>query len=455
MADQSIYPDDPYRLNPQDIQEPPKGRWATIKQLGPGLILTGSIVGSGELIATTRLGAEVGFVVLWLILLSCAIKVPVQSALGRHAIASGQTTFVAFNRVPGPRWRVSWLVWGCLFLIFWSTMQTGGIVGAIGLTLELLFPFVSGTLWMIIITGVGMALVLIGHYAALERTTMILVALFTFTTLGSAIMLFWTPYAVTPKVLIDGLQFALPSNGAVTAFAVFGITGVGATELLLYPYWCLEKGYARATGAYNGSEAWRQRAIGWIGVMEKDVWLSMATYTIATISFFFLGATVLHTQGLVPEGFDAVQILSSMYTETLGGWAFYLFGVGAFVVLFSTYFVTIAGMSRMLADAIGVLGLASYEDPRLRQRMIRTISIILPLLYALLYIVWAAPVMMVIIGGLMQTVLLPAIGWAALYYSRTTARDVGIAPSNTFIILLTIATLVMAVFAFYAIWVRL
>jgi hypothetical protein len=144
-----------------------------------------------------------------------------------------------------------------------------------------------------------------------------------------------------------------------------------------------------------------------------------------------------------------------MYTETLGGWAFYLFGVGAFVVLFSTYFVTIAGMSRMLADAIGVLGLASYEDPRLRQRMIRTISIILPLLYALLYIVWAAPVMMVIIGGLMQTVLLPAIGWAALYYSRTTARDVGIAPSNTFIILLTIATLVMAVFAFYAIWVRL
>ena len=455
MSDQSEQVDDPYRLNPDYIQEPPKDRWATIKQLGPGLILTGSIVGSGELIATTRLGAEVGFVVLWLILLSCAVKVPVQSALGQHAIATGQTTFVAFNQVPGPRWRVSWLVWACLFLIFWSTMQTGGIVGAIGLSLELLFPFFSGTVWMIIMTGVGMALVLIGHYAALERTTTILVALFTFTTLASAILLFWTPYAVTPDVLIDGLRFSLPSNGAVTAFAVFGITGVGATELILYPYWCVEKGYARATGTYDGSEAWRQRAAGWIGVMRKDVWLSMATYTIATIAFFFLGASVLHAQGLMPEGFDTVQILSSMYTETLGGWAFYLFGIGAFVVLFSTYYVTIAGMSRILADAVGLLGLTSYDNPQQRGRVIRIISIILPLLYALLYIIWSAPVMMVIIGGLMQTILLPAIGWAALYYSRNSTQKNGIVQSPAFIIILTISTLIMATFAFYAIWVRI
>ena len=88
---------DPYVLNPKQIKKPPITRWGTIKQLGPGLLLTGSIVGSGELIATTRLGAEVGFVVLWLILISCIVKVPVQSELGRHAIVTGQTTFVTFN----------------------------------------------------------------------------------------------------------------------------------------------------------------------------------------------------------------------------------------------------------------------------------------------------------------------------------------------------------------------
>ena len=445
---------DPYELLPEHVRKPPADRWSTIRQLGPGLLLTGSIVGSGELIATTRLGAEVGFVVLWLILLSCVVKVPVQSELGRHAIATGQTTFVAFNKVPGPRFRVTWLVWGSLLLLLWSTMQVGGIFGTMSLSLDMIFPVFGNTSWLIILTLVGMGLGLVGQYMTLERITTILVALFTFTTLASALLLFWTPYAVSPQALLDGLRFALPPDGAVTAFAVFGITGVGASELLLYPYWCVEKGYARAAGPRDGSAAWRERALGWIGVMKKDVWLCMIIYTLATLAFFFLGAAVLHAQGLVPEGFGTVQILSGMYTETLGNWAFYLFAVGAFVVLFSTYFVTIVGQSRMLADALSVLGFVTYARPRDRQRAVRTIGVLLPLIYLVLYVLWSAPVTMVIIGGLMQTILLPAIGWAALYFSRTTAREAGVPPSRTLLAALTAATIVMAVFAVYAVWVR-
>ena len=33
-----------------------------------------------------------------------------------------------------------------------------------------------------------------------------------------------------------------------TAFAALGIIGVGASELIYYPYWCLEKGYAARVG---------------------------------------------------------------------------------------------------------------------------------------------------------------------------------------------------------------
>ena len=39
-------------------------------------------------------------------------------------------------------------------------------------------------------------------------------------------------------------MFIIPATGLMTAFSMFGITGVGATELYSYPYWCLEKGYA-------------------------------------------------------------------------------------------------------------------------------------------------------------------------------------------------------------------
>ena len=46
-----------------------------LRQLGPGLIITASIVGSGELIVTPKLGASAGFTLLWFIILGCLLKV--------------------------------------------------------------------------------------------------------------------------------------------------------------------------------------------------------------------------------------------------------------------------------------------------------------------------------------------------------------------------------------------
>ena len=70
--------------------------------IGPGLILAASIVGTGELINTTGLGAKAGFSLLWLIVLSCVIKVFVQVELGRYAITHGKTTLAAFGLAPRP-----------------------------------------------------------------------------------------------------------------------------------------------------------------------------------------------------------------------------------------------------------------------------------------------------------------------------------------------------------------
>ena len=57
------------------IKDPPQTIGGIIRHLGPGLIIAGSIVGSGELIATTIVGAEAGFWLLWIIIIGCVIKV--------------------------------------------------------------------------------------------------------------------------------------------------------------------------------------------------------------------------------------------------------------------------------------------------------------------------------------------------------------------------------------------
>ncbi len=121
----------PYQRKPEHIQDPPTSFVAIFKLIGPGLILASSIVGSGELIATTVLGAENGYTLLWLIVLSCLIKIVVQNELGRYAIGTGETTLEAFDRVPGPRLLVGWMVWCWFFMVMFTLMQVGGMLGGI------------------------------------------------------------------------------------------------------------------------------------------------------------------------------------------------------------------------------------------------------------------------------------------------------------------------------------
>src|SRR6187401_2194667 len=95
---------DPYALHKEAVKEPPASLWTALRQIGPGIILAGSIVGSGELLLTTNLGAKHGFLFLWLILFSCVIKVFVQVELGRYAISSGKPTLGALKEIGAGRW---------------------------------------------------------------------------------------------------------------------------------------------------------------------------------------------------------------------------------------------------------------------------------------------------------------------------------------------------------------
>ncbi len=82
---------DNYIITHKSIKEPPVSFGSKLKFLGPGFILSASIVGSGELIATTVLGARAGFTAFWIIIVSCLVKVAIQLEFGKRAVISGET----------------------------------------------------------------------------------------------------------------------------------------------------------------------------------------------------------------------------------------------------------------------------------------------------------------------------------------------------------------------------
>jgi Mn2+/Fe2+ NRAMP family transporter len=471
------------------------------------MILVGSVVGSGELIMTTKLGAQTGFVLLWFVLLSCVIKVVVQAELARHTISSGRTFLDVFNSLPGPRgkrpvwltlewlavvvvscllalagytqrgsdrWKdlaestrslanigllafpfvvpigwaiaitfrsrrptavstgssdvarpeLNWFMWLWMATVLIMFVNGGAILGAAGQTVQLAFPKVfdegGSTIWGLVVACVAAALLLGGGYQLLEKISVGLVASFTLITIFCTILLQETGYAITPADIQNGLTFDLPTSltaGIIlTGLGMYAGTGIGTSEMTAYSYWCVEKGYARNAGAQQPGEEWPRRARGWVRVMYCDVFLTMLVYTASTICFYFLGAAVLHAKGLDPEGPETLAVLGNIYTSTLGSWAATLFIVGAFFVLFSTVLSAVAASSRVLADALCVMGIIDARDYAARICFTRVFVFFALGMYAITYSMFENPPVMLMITSIVSVVLYPVFGLGAIWF---------------------------------------
>jgi Mn2+/Fe2+ NRAMP family transporter len=445
---------DPYQLRPEDVEEPPRSIARALPRLGPGMVLAAAIVGSGELIATTTLGAQVGYAALWIVLLSCVVKPVVQAEMGRYIVASGETGLEALDHVPGPRlFGSSWLLWAWAVMVLVSLVQVGGMFGGLAQLLNLLLPGVPTWLWVLLLLGLTQLLLLGGGYERIERVALVKVGFFTLLTVLAAVVL--TRMAdFSWERAAEGLRPTLPGAGLATAVAVFGITGVGGTELFMYPYWCVEKGYARFVGRRDDTREWLERARGWIRLMHVDILVSLVVYTVATVAFYFLGAGVLHGAGRVPAASDMIPTLSTLYTQTLGGWALPLFYLGATVTLYGTIFAATAAHSRVYADFCRLLGLFERDDYAKRVTYRRGFLVVLTVYPAATYLLFQSPVKMVVAGGIVQALLLPLAAIGTLYlHHRRLPRE--LRPHGAVTLALWLATAVMTVAGAYAVAVAL
>ncbi|MCG8602622.1 MAG: Nramp family divalent metal transporter [Verrucomicrobiales bacterium] len=440
-----------------ETRNPPTTARGIAGSLGPGLILAASIVGSGELIATTRTGAEAGFSLLWLILLGCTIKVFTQIEICRHCITHGETTVTALHRVPHVGKLIAWF-WLITFLT--GLGQLGGIVGGVGQAVAIFLPVAgenSALLWAGVITLVTVAMLLRGSFRFIEIFCTALVASFTFLTIGNLFALQTQPdWAIAAEDLREGMSFGLGDSptALLTALATFGIIGIGAAELVAYPYWCLEKGYGKWIGSRRESDAgWADRARGWIRVLQWDAWGSMLVYTLSTAAFYLLGAAVLHQMELVPAGSEMIATLAEIYGPVFGSAGKVILLIGAFAVLFSTFFVSNATKARLMTDALHVFRIRPLSDETVRAGSVRIFSVVFPILCFLIYWQIPKPVTLILISGLMQALLLPMLGVAALWFRYRTV-DPALKPGKVWDVLLLLSILAFFAVGFTVAWKR-
>jgi len=444
--------------------EPPGSLIGALGYVGPGLLVAATVVGSGELIATTKTGAQVGIVCLWLIILGCFIKVFVQVELGRYTLSAGEPTLQALNRIPGPRFRANWIIWLWLAIAPAAFAIMGGVLGGVAQAMAMTLPIKGDYIialaqpdgvsshtfdvlfWGTTIAVATAALLYFGRYRLIERVAVGLVGLFTLITIGTVFMLEFSAYRLSAGDILHGLSFQLPDQADAwfTVLATFGIIGVGALDLISYSYWCLEKGYARYCGPRDDSAAWLDRAQGWVRVMKVDTFVSMAVYTTATVAFYLIGAAVLHRDNLDPDGMHMISTLIAAYVPIFGPYARWLLLIGALAVLYSSFLIGSAAGARLFADGFAVLGFVDGHDPRVQQRTVARLSLALPLVALAFFLSGWNPVLLILIGGIAQTVLLPVVGLGALYL-RFKLTDPRLAPGRAWDAALILSCLGFAV----------
>ncbi|NWG14117.1 MAG: Nramp family divalent metal transporter [Acidobacteria bacterium] len=219
----------------------------------------------------------------------------------------------------------------------------------------------------------------------------------------------------------------------------------------MYPYWCVEKGYARFAGLRESSSEWLSRARGWVRVMHVDILSSMIIYTIATVAFYLLGAGILNGMGLVPAAKDMIPVLSKIYTETLGGWSLWLFYLGAIATLYGTIFAATAAHARMYADMCRMMGAFHSGDYEARVRYRNRFVWVLSVVPLILFLVFQSPVKMVVAGGVSQSLMVPVIAVGALFL-RHRRLPAEIAPSRATTFFLWFSSVVIiCLMVYYAI----
>lgn len=400
-------------MSSKEIKNPPNSLSEKLKFLGPGFILSASIVGSGELIATTVLGAKGGFITFWVILLSCFVKVSLQLEFGKNTIISGKPLMYSFSLLPGPN---KWAVWATFLLTLFKIIQLGGMVGGAAIALTMLIPQIPASFLAFLLGAFSSLLIYKNQYKIVEKTSMILVVAFTLFTLASLIAVNFSPFRFSISDITTGLKFDLPPHLVFVAIGAFGITGVASDEIIAYNYWCLEKGYAKFSGKNDGSEEWKIRAKGWINVMYLDAIVAMVIYTLVTAAFYLLGAAILYGNDIIPNGNELIETLAKIYTETLGEDARLIYLTGAFFVLFSSVFATLAYWTRLFPDIFGALGWIENSNLKTRKKWVAILAWVLPVLWALAFIFIELPTFMVLFGGLIGSILLLLVVFAAVIF---------------------------------------
>ncbi len=376
----------PIPVPPLKEAELPGPQKSLFKMIGPGLVMAGLAIGSGELILWPWITSIVGAQLLWAAAIGIFLQLWINIEVGRWAIVTGESPFTGMIRV------IKIIVYLWVFLIVVGKFLPGW-ARETGIALrDLIFgPGHSSPPWLwTALVFAAIAAILFGPrviYTAVERCIMFLIVvivvglIYIVWEIGSR-ELFLTMWDGVINVF-DFPEFpveVLAADGTVRDELTFGrffgavvFAGAGGLGNLYYAYYLREKrigmgarmptlmsaAHAHETKemdtgyVYPDTPENRKRFRTWFRYVVADQVMFFWLLGSFTMFLFIFGAlAVLHPIGLVPDRGSLVWDLATILEDSMGTSGRYIFLIVGMAALFSTQLGGVDGGSRIFSDLL-------------------------------------------------------------------------------------------------------
>ena len=152
-------------------------------------------------------------------------------------------------------------------------------------------------------------------------------------------------------------------------------------------------------------------------MLHTDAMLSLLIYTGATLAFYILGAAVLHGQGMQVTDRELIDTLRQMYrADARRRPAPGYFSSARSRFCTPRFLWPQPRTHGCLPMPRGCSGVTRYRDDAARLRVVRIGCVGLPIASGTVYFLLPQPVVLVLIGAVGQALMLPFLGFAALYF---------------------------------------
>lgn len=205
-----------------------------LRNIGPGIVIAATGLGAGDLIAASVAGAKYGTTLLWAAVIGAIMKFAMNEGLARWQLATGTTLLEGWvHRLPR---FIS--IYFFIYLLLWTFMVAGALIGATGLAAHALYPGLSVGQWGVVHSLLALLLVLTGRYALLELVMKLFIGLMLVVVMVCAILVL----PDSGDILTGILQPSVPKGSILYIFGIIGGVG-GSVTLVCYGYWIRERGW--------------------------------------------------------------------------------------------------------------------------------------------------------------------------------------------------------------------